>query len=136
MIRLALAALAALVLSGCATLKPDMTDFRGVTLPVGAVAPRYVPINVAAMADLAEVQHWCTQADQSGTAARAGGKYLACAVPTKDGRCLVIVWQHTAYEVLGHEAMHCLFTARGLAGNLQGIPPHFVPPSMQTASAQ
>lgn len=122
-----LAAVALLTLSGCAT-TVDMTDFTGVTLPVGMQAPAAVPVQMAAFDDLRTVQRLCSQADKRQQAAQAvGGMYLACAITHKDG-CLIVTWANTAYQVLGHEAMHCLWTPRTRAGQVAGVPAHFITP--------
>ena len=124
----ALATAALLSLSGCAVLQPDFTDMRGVTLPAGLLAPDYVPVNAAVFANLADVQRYCSTADKAQTAAKKlGGRYIACAITTPEGKCLLIKWTHTSWELIGHEAGHCLFAARAKAGNLSGIPPHFIP---------
>lgn len=130
MMRAALAALllACTALTGCAIMKPDMTDFTGVQLPGGLQAPGYTPVQVAAFEHLQDVQKYCTAGDKRQQAASAGGMYLACAVYTTDDRCLIIVWTQTAYQLLGHELMHCMWTPRTLAGRVAGIPAHFVAP--------
>jgi hypothetical protein len=126
MMRRVFALLAALALHGCAVMKPDMTDFTGVQLPEGLQAPGYVPTQVAAFKTLQEVQHWCAKGDKRQQAAAVGGMYLACAIYTNDDRCLVIVWTETAYQLLGHELMHCMWGPRTMAGKTDGVPAHFV----------
>lgn len=122
-----LALIVAAMLHGCAVMKPDMTDFTGVTLPDGLQAPDYTPVQVAAFENLQDVQKYCTAGDKRQQAAAAGGMYLACAVYTKDDRCLIIVWTQTAYQLLGHELMHCMWSPRQLAGmSADGLPAHFV----------
>lgn len=119
--------IAAALLHGCAIMKPDMTDFTGVTLPDGLQAPGYTPVQVAAFENLQDVQKYCTAGDKRQQAAAAGGMYLACAVYTKDDRCLIIAWTQTAYQLLGHELMHCMWSPRQLAGmSADGIPAHFL----------
>lgn len=117
----------AALLHGCAVMKPDMTDFTGVELPSGLQAPDYTPVQVAAFENLQDVQKYCGAKDKRQQAAQTGGMYLACAVYTTEGRCLIIVWTQTAYQVLGHELMHCMWTPRQRAGiSAAGIPEHFV----------
>ena len=124
--RLALAVVCA-ALSGCTlTLKPDYTDLLGLQLPPGLLAPDYVPVNAAVFEDLAEVNRICAAAITK-TGGTARGYYPACAISQKDGRCLIVKWTNTTWAHLGHEAGHCLFTARAQAGQLAGIPPHFLP---------
>jgi hypothetical protein len=132
MMRAALASMALTLLSGCAVLKPDMTDFTGVALPVGLQAPGYVPVQVAAFENLQDVQRHCSNSDKRQQAAQAiGGMYLACAITGKDDRCLIVMWTQTAYQLIGHELMHCLWTPRTRAGHATGIPAHFIPGSQQ-----
>jgi hypothetical protein len=127
MIRAALVLIAAFALQGCAAMKPDMSQFTGVTLPVGLQAPGYVPVQVAAFESLQDVQRLCSRSDKRQQAAQAvGGMYLACAITGKDDRCLIVMWTQTAYQLIGHELMHCLWTPRTRAGHATGIPAHFV----------
>ena len=131
MMRAALAGMALTLLSGCAVLKPDYSNLRGLTLPAGLLAPDYVPVQAAVLEDLGEVNRICSLAFKNKQAAKAGDRYLACAITTKEGKCLLIKWVNTTWEHFGHEAGHCLFTARAKAGNLTGIPAHFIPGSQQ-----
>ena len=131
MMRAALAALAAAALSGCAAMRPDMSQFTGVQLPVGMQAPQYVPTQVAAFENLQDVQRHCGRADKRQRAAAAGGMYLACSIYTTDKRCLIVIWTQTAFEVLGHEFMHCMWTPRTRTGKTAGIPAHWVSPKAE-----
>jgi hypothetical protein len=118
----------AALLTGCMTMKPDMSQFTGLELPVGLQAPDYVPVQVAAFANLQDVQRHCSTADKQQQAAAVGGIYFGCAATTEKG-CLIIVWTQTAHQIMGHEFMHCMWTPRTQAGNTQGIPAHFVVPA-------
>ena len=129
MMRATLAALllACTALTGCAIMKPDMTDFIGVQLPDGLQAPGYVGTQVAAFENLQDVQKYCAAGDARKQAAAVGGMYMACALSQPEqNRCLIIVWTQTAYQLLGHELMHCMWTPRTRAGQAVGIPSHFV----------
>jgi len=132
MIRALFALLIASLLGGCAIkLVPDYTDLRGVTLPVGLLAPDYVPVNAAVFTDLSEVNRICKLAFKDDPQANATQRYMACAIVTKEGKCLLIKWANTTWDYFGHGAGHCLFSARASAGNLTGIPPHFMPRSIK-----
>lgn len=123
-----LALIAAAMLHGCAVMKPDMSQFTGVQLPDGLQAPGYVGTQVAAFENLQDVQKYCSAGDKRQQASAAGGMYLACALSQPEqNRCLIIVWTQTAYQLLGHELMHCMWTPRQLAGmSADGLPAHFV----------
>lgn len=113
--------------SGCSTLRPDMSQLTGVELPEGLQAPDYVPTQLVAFEDFQKVQYYCSKSDKRQQAAAViGGAYLACAISTVDDRCLIVTWTHTAYQLVGHEVLHCLWTPRTRAGKTEGIPPHFI----------
>jgi len=123
--------LAAIMLAGCGTMKMDMTDFTGVTLPAGMQSPEAVPVRMAAFNDLQEVQRLCSMGDKRQQAAERGGVYFGCAMTTDNG-CFIVIWTQTAYQVIGHEFMHCMWTPRAMTGKTEGLPVHFVPPSKRT----
>jgi hypothetical protein len=130
MIRAALVLIAAFALQGCAAMKPDMSQFTGVTLPVGLQAPDYVPVQIAAFENLQDVQKYCSAADKRQQAAAVGGIYFGCAISREDTKgCLIVVWTNTAHQILGHEVLHCVWTPRAMAGKTAGLPAHFIPPT-------
>lgn len=128
MLRRALTLLAAAMLTtGCAVLTPDYSQFRGVTLPPGDQHTEPVQITISAFDNLSKLQDVCSKADGSNAAAGPLRAYLGCAIGWTKG-CAIAVWTSTAYEVLGHELMHCVWGPRTQAGRTDGIPPHFIKP--------
>ncbi len=119
--------LLAILASGCAVLTPDYSQFRGVTLPAGDQHTEAVHITISAFDSLSKLQEICAKRDQSNAAAGPLRSYIGCAITWAKG-CAIAVWTQTAYEVLGHELMHCVWGPRTEAGRTDGIPTHFIRP--------
>lgn len=97
---------AALALSGCAVLKPDFTDLRGVKVPAGDLTPHPIPITFSAFEDFGRLQYVCNLADKRNQASGLLKGYTACAIVHPKG-CALAFWVHTSYEHIGHEVVHC-----------------------------
>jgi hypothetical protein len=124
MIRLAIAAMAAMALSGCLAVKPDMSNFRGVALPPGPMTAQPVPISLYVFEDYAELNRLCTLAKHGPDATVAPLKgFFGCAINWPKG-CAIFAPANTAYEVKGHEFLHCMAQAADDEKRSQ-LPPHF-----------
>lgn len=125
--RTALALLAAASLSGCATmtaLQPDYSNLRGVTLPAGDMTAAPVPMTLSLYEDYAELNRLCSKVTYGAGALVSPFKgFFGCAITWEKG-CALLAPTNTAFEVLGHESLHCFSMAATPAKRLQ-LDPHF-----------